>query len=53
MQIPGQLYYYQIGHHMPIRHFKAPPTVGPDTSFRFIAYADVGESVHKGAKSPG
>jgi hypothetical protein len=49
----GQWYEYRIGHHDPVRRFRAPPEVGPDSVFTFITYGDMGESVHRAAKSPG
>ena len=52
-QASGEWYEYQIGHHGPVRRFRAPPEVGPDAEFSFIAYGDMGESTHKAAKSPG
>ena len=53
LQIPGALYKYRIGKHGKILNFRAAPRTAADVSLKFIAYGDMGESIHKHAKSPG
>lgn len=53
LQIPGALYKYRIGKHGKILNFRAAPRTAADASLKFIAYGDMGESIHKHAKSPG
>ena len=53
MQIPGATYDYRIGKHGKVLQFIAAPETSPDARFKFIAYGDMGESVHHHAKSPG
>ena len=53
MQDPDEWYEYQVGHHEPVRRFKSALQPGPDARFMFVAYGDMGESVHSDAKSPG
>lgn len=51
---PGRQYWYQLSGSSRSFHFKAPLTPGPHQRLSFVAYGDMGESVHKkqGRKAP-
>ncbi|GAB4817121.1 hypothetical protein N2152v2_004167 [Parachlorella kessleri] len=51
--IPGGRYIYRVAGSDREVPFRAPPPIGPDSSFSFLAYGDMGESEHPAAKSPG
>ena len=52
-QVPGERYEYWVGQHEPVFEFQAALAPGPDGSFSFVVYGDMGEADHKAAKSPG
>jgi hypothetical protein len=52
-QVPGERYKYWVGRHEAVWTFQAPLQPGPDATFSFVVYGDMGEAEHKAAKSPG
>lgn len=53
LQVPGARYVYRVASSDDQFGFQAAPQPNPDASFTFLAFGDMGESVHAAAKSPG